>query len=88
MSEFTTISENATINQELYKEHLNWTGLKTIYGLFQQGTNGDAPVTHTTVSNGVEIFKWNAWNAQRGKSTQDAQDEYITFVKSTGLYSP
>ena len=87
MSEFTTISENATINQELYKEHLNWTGLKKIYGLFRQGQNGDAPTERPQDISGTEQFKWNAWNAQRGKDQTQAQEEYITFVNSTGLYN-
>ena len=87
MSDFATISTNVTAHQDTYKEHLNWTGLKTIYGLFQQGSNGDISTPKPTEPSGVEQFKWNAWNAQKGKSQTQAQEEYITFVNSTGLYN-
>ena len=87
MSDFTSISSNVTTNQQIYKDHLNWTGLKTIYGLFQQGSNGNAPTSQPTDSNGVEVFKWNAWNAQRGKDQTQAQEEYMQFVLDTGLYN-
>jgi len=70
----------------MYKDYLNWTGLKKIYGLFRQGQDGDAPTERPQGPNGVEQFKWNAWNAQRGKDQVQAQNEYIEFVLETGLY--
>ncbi len=87
MSTFQEISANVTTNQQLYKDCLNWTGLKTIYGLFRQGQDGDAPTERPQDISGTEQFKWNAWNAQRGKDQTQAQEEYITFVNSTGLYN-
>lgn len=86
MLTFEEVSANVTANQQLYKDCLNWTGLKKIYGLFRQGQDGDAPAERPQDNSGVEQFKWNAWNAQRGKAQGDAQDEYIQFVLETGLY--
>lgn len=86
MTTFEELSANVTVNQQLYKDNLNWTGLKIIYGLFRQGQDGDAPTERPQGVNGIEHFKWNAWNAQRGKSQVDAQSEYIQFVLNTGLY--
>jgi acyl-CoA-binding protein len=86
MPTFEEVSANVTANQQLYKDNLNWSGLKQIYGLHQQALNGDAPTEHTSNISGIAQFKWNAWNAQRGKAQSDAQDEYIQFVLETGLY--
>lgn len=86
MVSFGDLSSNVTENQQMYKDCLNWTGLKTIYGLFRQGQDGDAPTERPQDPNGVEQFKWNAWNAHRGKDQVQAQNEYIEFVLETGLY--
>ena len=86
MTTFEELSANVTVNQQLYKDNLNWTGLKIIYGLFRQGQDGDAPTERPQNVNGIERFKWKAWDAQRGKSQTDAQDEYIQFVLGCGLY--
>ena len=87
MSSFSEISANVTANQQLYKDNLNWSGLKQIYGLHQQALNGDAPTERTSNISGIAQFKWMAWDSYRGMPQANAQAEYITFVENCGLYT-
>ncbi|KAH8316804.1 hypothetical protein KR074_008635, partial [Drosophila pseudoananassae] len=52
-----------------------------LYALFKQGTVGD----NTTAKPGLLDLKgkakWEAWNKQKGKSSEAAQTEYIAFVE-------
>ncbi|KAH8270489.1 hypothetical protein KR018_010751, partial [Drosophila ironensis] len=51
-----------------------------LYALYKQATVGD----NTTAKPGLLDLKgkakWEAWNKQKGKSSDAAQKEYITFV--------
>ena len=88
MTTFEEVYTNVTAHQELYKKYLNFTGLELIYGLYRQGKDGDAPESPETSNlSNIDLFKWRAWDAQRGKPQEDAQQEYIDFVMSTGLLS-
>lgn len=87
MSTFQEISANVTENQQLYKDNLNWSGLKKIYGLHQQALYGDAPIERTSNISGIEQFKWAAWDSYRGMPQSNAQTEYVTFVTNCGLYT-
>jgi acyl-CoA-binding protein len=87
MMTFEEVSANVTANQQLYKDKLNWTGLKIIYGLFRQGQDGDAPAERPQDNSGVAQFKWTAWDSYRGMPQSNAKSEYVLFVENCGLYS-
>lgn len=52
-----------------------------LYSLYKQATEGDIkkPITLNSY-NALEKAKYKAWLALKGKSTKDAQTEYITLV--------
>ena len=55
---------------------------KTVYGLFKQGKMGDNSGDRPGMMSGLEAGqKWDAWEAQKGKTQEEAMQEYVEFVK-------
>ncbi|CEP63667.1 long-chain fatty acid transporter ACB1 LALA0_S08e07844g [Lachancea lanzarotensis] len=54
--------------------------LLKLYGLFKQATVGDNTTTRPSALNFKDKYKWDAWEANKGKSQEDAEKEYIAFV--------
>lgn len=54
--------------------------LLKLYALFKQGTLGDVSGERPGLLDFKGRAKWDAWAAVRGKSTEDAQAEYVAFV--------
>ena len=53
---------------------------KEVYGLFKQGTNGDNTVDKPGLMSGFEARgKWDAWEAKKGMSQDDAKQAYIDY---------
>ena len=53
-----------------------------VYGLFKQGSNGDNSVDKPGMMSGFEARgKWDAWEAKKGMSQEDAQAAYVDLVK-------
>lgn len=52
-----------------------------IYSLFKQGVVGD----NNTIKPGMLDFtgkaKWNAWDAKKGMSKEEAQQKYVALVE-------
>jgi diazepam-binding inhibitor (GABA receptor modulating acyl-CoA-binding protein) len=57
----------------------NMTLLK-IYALFKQATNGDAEGDRPAMTDFVGRAKWDAWDAIRGTSKEDAMRQYIDLI--------
>jgi len=53
----------------------------SIYGLFKQGTVGDCNTQRPGMLDLKGKAKWDAWNALKGKSQDDAKNEYIAKVE-------
>ena len=52
-----------------------------IYGLFKQATNGDNTAEKPGMLAGFEARgKWDAWEAKKGMSQDDAKQAYVDFV--------
>jgi acyl-CoA-binding protein len=58
----------------------NMTLLK-IYALFKQATSGDAQGERPGMSDFVGRAKWDAWDALKGKSKEDAMQEYVDLIE-------
>jgi diazepam-binding inhibitor (GABA receptor modulating acyl-CoA-binding protein) len=56
--------------------------MKQIYGLFKQGTVGDNATDKPGMLDFKGKAKWEAWTAQKGKSKEDAQNEYVALAKT------
>ena len=58
-----------------------------LYGLFKQATLGDnaQPRPPFNVFDMLSAAKWNAWEARRGTSREQAAAQYAEFVQSKRL---
>lgn len=72
--------------QALPKKPGNDVMLK-LYALYKQASVGDAGAERPGGFDFVGAAKYNAWNAQRGQSSEDAQREYVALVRSLGAGS-
>ncbi|EDW40222.1 GL25029 [Drosophila persimilis] len=52
-----------------------------LYALFKQASVGDNNTNKPGLLDLKGKAKWEAWNKQKGKSTEAAQKEYVTFVE-------
>jgi acyl-CoA-binding protein len=59
----------------------NLTLLK-LYALYKQASSGDASGERPGFGDLVGRAKWDAWDGLRGKSSAEAQQEYIDLVES------
>lgn len=59
----------------------NMTLLK-LYALYKQGSGGDVEGKRPGFTDMVGRAKWDAWNELKGKSSDEAKQEYIDTVES------
>jgi acyl-CoA-binding protein len=59
----------------------NMTLLK-IYALYKQGSEGDAQGKRPGFTDMVGRAKWDAWNALKGTSSEQAMQDYIDLIES------
>lgn len=59
----------------------NMTLLK-IYALYKQATAGDVDGKRPGFTDMVGRAKWDAWNEAKGKSSDEAMQEYIDLIES------
>ncbi|XP_012311395.1 acyl-CoA-binding domain-containing protein 7 [Aotus nancymaae] len=55
--------------------------LKDLYGLYKQATIGDINIECPGMLDLKGKAKWEAWNLQKGLSTEDAMRAYISKAK-------
>jgi len=70
-----------TDSKSLPEKPDNMTLLK-LYALYKQGTGGDAEGKRPGFGDLVGRAKWDAWNELKGKSNDEAMQEYIDLVES------
>ena len=56
-----------------------------IYGLFKQATVGDVNTSRPGMLDFKGKAKWDAWEAKKGMSQDDAKNAYIDLVKECEL---
>ena len=59
----------------------NMTLLK-IYALYKQASRGDADGERPGFADMVGRAKWDAWNGLKGKSADEAMQDYIDLIES------
>ncbi|CAK6978840.1 acyl-CoA-binding protein [Scomber scombrus] len=52
-----------------------------VYSLFKQATVGDVNTARPGMFDFTGKAKWDAWEKQKGKSKEDAMNEYINLVE-------
>jgi acyl-CoA-binding protein len=56
--------------------------LLQIYSLYKQATVGDVEGKRPGFTDMVGRAKWDAWNAIKGKGTDEAMKEYVALIES------
>jgi diazepam-binding inhibitor (GABA receptor modulator, acyl-CoA-binding protein) len=56
--------------------------LLQIYALYKQATVGEVEGKRPGFTDMVGRAKWDAWNAIKGKSQDDAKAEYVELIES------
>ena len=65
------------------KPDVNAPDMDKVYGLFKQAKLGDNPADKPGMLSGFETkAKWDAWEAQKGKTQEEAAAEYVALVKT------
>ena len=73
----TAVSES----KQLPEKPDNMTLLQ-IYALYKQATSGDAEGKRPGCGDMVGRAKWDAWNAIKGQSADEAMQAYIDLIES------
>jgi len=75
-----SFSESVKQVQELTKRPAN-DELLNLYGLFKQSTEGNITGDRPGGFDFKAIAKFDAWNNQKGKSKEQAMQDYIAFAQ-------
>ncbi|MCW7539033.1 acyl-CoA-binding protein [Aquabacterium sp. A7-Y] len=82
MSDLKARFEQAvTESKSLPEKPDNMTLLK-IYALFKQASSGDVEGDRPGMTDFVGRAKWDAWNQLKGRSQEQAMQDYIDLIES------
>ena len=77
--------EAAVTNSKNLSERPDNMTLLKLYALYKQGSTGDNAEKRPGFTDMVGRAKWDAWNALKGTSSNDAMQQYIDLIESLGL---
>jgi acyl-CoA-binding protein len=72
----------AVANSKKLSERPDNQTLLKIYGLYKQATTGDNTEKKPGFGDMVGRAKWDAWNACKGTSQDDAKQQYVELIQS------
>ena len=72
----------AVANSKKLSERPDNQTLLKIYGLYKQATTGDVTEKKPGFGDMVGRAKWDAWNALKGTSQDDARQQYVDLIQS------
>lgn len=72
--------DQAAADIKTYGKDISNDDLLKIYALYKQVTVGDCNTERPGLLDMKGKAKWDAWNAIKGKSKDDAKKEYVEFV--------
>ena len=72
----------AVANSKKLSESPDNQTLLKIYGLYKQATTGDVTEKKPGFGDMVGRAKWDAWNALKGTSQDDAKQQYVDLIQS------
>ena len=84
MSDLKARFEAAVADSKNLSERPDNMTLLKIYALYKQATQGDPTEPRPGFSDMVGRAKWDAWNALKGKSADEAMQDYIALIESLG----
>ena len=82
MSDLNAAFEAAVANSKNLSERPDNATLLKIYGLYKQATTGDVAEKKPGFGDMVGRAKWDAWNALKGTSQDDAKQQYVDLIES------
>lgn len=82
MADLNAKFEAAAANSKNLTERPDNATLLKIYALYKQGSNGDNADKKPGFADMVGRAKWDAWNALKGTSQDDAKQQYIDLIES------
>ena len=80
MADLKAAFEAAVANSKNLSERPDNGTLLKIYALYKQATAGDNTEKKPGFADMVGRAKWDAWDRQKGKGQEQAQQEYIELV--------
>lgn len=80
MSDLNDRFEAAVAQSKNLSERPDNATLLQIYALYKQATGGDNTEKKPSFSDMVGRAKWDAWNALKGTTADDAMQRYIALV--------
>ncbi len=82
MSDLKTRFEAAVANSKTLSERPDNITLLKLYALYKQGSVGDNADKKPGFGDMVGRAKWDAWNALKGTTSDDAMQQYIDLIES------
>ena len=82
MSDVKKQFEAATAASKNLKERPDNDTMLKLYALYKQATAGDVEGKRPGFTDMVGRAKWDAWNEVKGKSTDEAMQEYVDLIES------
>ena len=82
MADLKSSFEQAIADSKTLPEKPDNMTLLKIYALYKQASGGDADGKRPGFGDMVGRAKWDAWNALKGKSTDQAMQEYVDLIES------
>jgi diazepam-binding inhibitor (GABA receptor modulating acyl-CoA-binding protein) len=82
MADLQARFDAAVASSKSLSERPDNTTLLKIYGLYKQATAGDVADKKPGFGDMVGRAKWDAWNALKGTSSEDAKQQYADLIES------
>ena len=82
MSDLKARFEQAVAESKTLPEKPDNMTLLKIYALYKQASSGDVDGSRPGFTDMVGRAKWDAWNALKGKSAEEAMQEYVDLIES------
>ena len=82
MSKLKAKFEAAAADSKKLPERPSNDVLLQLYALYKQGTDGDVEGKRPGFTDMVGRAKWDAWNELKGKSADEAMQEYVDLIES------
>jgi diazepam-binding inhibitor (GABA receptor modulating acyl-CoA-binding protein) len=82
MADLKKLFEQAVADSKKLPEKPDNATLLKIYSLYKQATEGDVEGKRPGFTDMVGRAKWDAWNEAKGKSSDEATQEYVDLIES------
>jgi diazepam-binding inhibitor (GABA receptor modulating acyl-CoA-binding protein) len=82
MSDLNAQFEKAVAESKTLPEKPDNMTLLQIYALYKQASAGDVDGKRPGFTDMVGRAKWDAWNELKGKTADEAKQEYIDLIES------